>query len=275
MTVEQSSAPAAGGGVAASHITRVGVLALQGSFREHMALLSKIDAVEVVEVRTKEELQGLSGLIIPGGESTTMAHIAERWGLIPELQAFAKQGRPIWGTCAGMIFLAERAEGQKKGGQALLGGLDVCVSRNFFGAQVNSFETQLPAPSELTRYGGPNTFRAMFIRAPAVLEAGGGVEVLAEYLLTEAEAAKAGGRGSVAVAVRKGQLLATAFHPELTSDLRWHQLFVDMARQDAEKRQQQEDAERQAKQQQQAAPLRPPTRPADLPIYGQGFLSRA
>lgn len=112
MTVEQSSALAAVGANTPPRV-RVGVLALQGSFREHMALLSKVDGVEVVEVRTKEELQGLSGLVIPGGESTTMAHIAERWGLIPELQAFAKQGRPIWGTCAGMIFLAERAEGEQ------------------------------------------------------------------------------------------------------------------------------------------------------------------
>jgi glutamine amidotransferase PdxT len=151
---------------------RVGVLALQGSFREHMALLQKIPGVDVVEVRTKEELESVAGLIIPGGESTTMALVAERWGLIPELQSFAKAGKPVWGTCAGMIFLAEAAEGelsrststgpgyeprrlqlgsnqrpgthrrrcsrtgQKKGGQALLGGLDITVSRNFFGAQV-------------------------------------------------------------------------------------------------------------------------------------------
>ncbi|GBF93728.1 pyridoxal biosynthesis protein [Raphidocelis subcapitata] len=263
---------------------RVGVLALQGSFREHAALLARVDGVEAVEVRTKEELAGLSGLIIPGGESTTMAHIAERWGLIPELQAWARQGRPIWGTCAGMIFLAERAEGQKQGGQALLGGLDVCVSRNFFGAQVHSFETQLPAPPGLRALGGPDTFRAVFIRAPAVLEAGPGVEVLAEYNLTPDEAARAEGRGSVAVAVRKGQLLATAFHPELTSDLRWHRLFVDMVRAEAAARQRQEEdaaaeaaaeaeaAEAEAKA---AALARPATRPADLPIYGQEFLSRA
>jgi 5'-phosphate synthase pdxT subunit len=91
---------------------RVGVLALQGSFREHMALLSQIPNVQVVEVRTKDELNSVAGLIIPGGESTTMALVAEQWGLIPELQSFAKAGRPVWGTCAGMIFLAERAEGE-------------------------------------------------------------------------------------------------------------------------------------------------------------------
>jgi 5'-phosphate synthase pdxT subunit len=155
---------------------RIGVLALQGSFREHLALLQRVPGVECVEVRTKEELQGCAGLIIPGGESTTQALVAERWGLIPELQSFANGGRPIWGTCAGMIFLAERAEGgreqevdvdlqlsyapvhllyagQKKGGQALLGGLDITVSRNFFGAQINSFETMLPAPTELQALG--------------------------------------------------------------------------------------------------------------------------
>lgn len=96
--------------MAAPHI-RIGVLALQGSFREHMACLQQVPGVEVVEVRTKEELHSVSGLVIPGGESTTMALIAEQWGLIPELQSFSKAGRPVWGTCAGMIFLAERAEG--------------------------------------------------------------------------------------------------------------------------------------------------------------------
>jgi 5'-phosphate synthase pdxT subunit len=93
---------------------RVGVLALQGSFREHMTLLQKVPGVEVVEVRTKDELESVAGLIIPGGESTTMALVAERWGLIPELRSFAKAGKPVWGTCAGMIFLAEGAEGKPR-----------------------------------------------------------------------------------------------------------------------------------------------------------------
>jgi glutamine amidotransferase PdxT len=91
---------------------RIGVLALQGSFREHMTLLQRIDGIEVIEVRTKEELESVSGLVIPGGESTTMALVAERWGLIPELRGFAQAGKPIWGTCAGMIFLADRADGK-------------------------------------------------------------------------------------------------------------------------------------------------------------------
>eukprot|EP00877_Chromochloris_zofingiensis_P010896 jgi/Chrzof1/605/Cz01g22050.t1 len=236
-----------------------------------MACLQQVPGVEVVEVRTKEELHSVSGLVIPGGESTTMALIAEQWGLIPELQSFSKAGRPVWGTCAGMIFLAERAEGQKKGGQALLGGLDICVSRNFFGAQINSFETQLQAPQELQQYGGNERFRAVFIRAPAVVDAAEGVEVLAQYQLSAEEQA-AQGRDSVIVAVRRGPLLATAFHPELTKDLRWHQLFVDMVRQQA--------AQQQSEQQAATAAAgsnnqpRIPSRPADLPVYGQEFMSR-
>lgn len=249
---------------------RVGVLALQGSFREHMALLSQIPNVQVVEVRTKDELSSVAGLIIPGGESTTMALVAEQWGLIPELQSFAKAGRPVWGTCAGMIFLAERAEGQKKGGQALLGGLDICVSRNFFGAQINSFETQLPAHNALQQFGADGKFRAVFIRAPAVIEAGPEVEVLAEYQLAAEESAAQNGRKSVAVAVRQGPLLATAFHPELTKDLRWHQLFVEMVRQD---KQALEAAAASAAAKKQSEQIKG-TRPADLPVYGQEFMSR-
>ncbi|KAL4425424.1 hypothetical protein ABPG75_009440 [Micractinium tetrahymenae] len=244
---------------------RVGVLALQGSFREHMTLLRRIPGVEPVEVRTKEELDSVAGLIIPGGESTTMALVAERWGLIPELRSFAASQRPIWGTCAGLIFLANRASGMKEGGQALLGGLDCMVQRNFFGAQINSFETQLPAPPCLPRSSdASDTFRAVFIRAPAITETGEGVEVLAEYRLTEEEQA-AQGHDSVAVAVRSGPLLATAFHPELTQDSRWHELFVQMVQQHAA------DAAAAAA----AAPApdpfaklgRAPNRPADLPFY--------
>ncbi|GFR41281.1 hypothetical protein Agub_g1956 [Astrephomene gubernaculifera] len=243
---------------------RVGVLALQGSFREHMYLLQKVPGVEVVEVRTKEELESVAGLIIPGGESTTMALVAERWGLIPELQSFAKAGKPVWGTCAGMIFLAEAAEGQKKGGQSLLGGLDITVSRNFFGAQINSFETRLPAPECIRSFGSTDDFRAVFIRAPAVLSAGPDVEVLAEYTLTPEEVA-AHGRDKVIVGVRKGVLMATAFHPELTTDIRWHQAFVDMVR----KHSQQPDKV--------PPPLfqnlgRLPNRPPDLPVYGKEFM---
>eukprot|EP00884_Botryococcus_braunii_P001335 jgi/Botrbrau1/11201/Bobra.0214s0025.1 len=133
----------------------------------------------------------------------------------------------------------EGQAGMKEGGQALLGGLDCSVSRNFFGAQINSFETQLPAPACLPPEadGSAPDFRAIFIRAPAVLETGPSVEVLSQYVLAPDEAATAG-RDSVAVAVRNGPLLATAFHPELTSDLRWHRLFVEGVRQRLSERQQ-------------------------------------
>ncbi|BDA47544.1 Pyridoxal 5'-phosphate synthase subunit PdxT [Coccomyxa sp. Obi] len=209
----------------------IGVLALQGAFREHIAHLNRLPGVSSVEVRNKEQLANLDGLIIPGGESTTMANIAQRWGLIPELKNFAEQGRPMWGTCAGLIFLADRATGQKEGGQALLGGLDCKVHRNFFGAQINSFETELPVPQALKAFeSGPQGFRAMFIRAPAILEAGPSVEVLSEYRLTPSEQAVSNGLEKVSVAVRSKNLLATAFHPELTEDCRWHKAFVDMVR---------------------------------------------
>ncbi|KAI3434853.1 hypothetical protein D9Q98_002907 [Chlorella vulgaris] len=251
--------------MAADRATRIGVLALQGSFREHMTLLARIPGVQAVEVRTKAELESCAGLIIPGGESTTMALVAERWGLIPELQQFAAQERPIWGTCAGLIFLANRASGTKEGGQALLGGLDCTVQRNYFGAQINSFETLLPAPACLPRDSDPaDTFRAVFIRAPAITETGSGVEVLAEYRLTKEEQAVQQ-RDSVVVAVRSGALMATAFHPELTQDSRWHELFVDMVRKHAAER---AAAAAAAPAPDPAAKLgRVPTRPADLPVY--------
>jgi len=158
-----------------------------------------------------------------------MALVCEQIGLMGELKAFAAAGKPIWGTCAGMIFLSDGiGAGSKTGGQALLGGLPVSVSRNFFGAQINSFEADIPAPAVLPGADqGP--CRSIFIRAPAILEAAPEVDVLATYVLTEKERAKSG-RESVIVAVRKGNLLATAFHPELTDDTRWHQLFAGMVR---------------------------------------------
>lgn len=218
-----------GGGSRASAGERpvVGVLALQGAFREHIACVTKAGG-DAVEVRKAEQLDGLAGLIIPGGESTTMALVAERWNLFPALRAFASSGRPIWGTCAGLIFLAEQAQGAKQGGQELIGGLNVTVHRNFFGAQVASFETQLPAPAAFSQFEGAPTYRALFIRAPAVLSAGPGVEVLSEYAVPKGQQKTALDIDKVVVAVRQGSLLATAFHPELTDDLRWHQLFLSM-----------------------------------------------
>ncbi len=191
----------------------IGVLALQGAFVEHEAMVRRL-GVQAVQVRKPEQLAGLDGLIIPGGESTTMGLVAERWGLVEPLRAWVRSGQPTWGTCAGMIMLADRATGQKEGGQTLLGGLDVTVNRNYFGRQNESFETWLTVPAL-----GAAPIRAVFIRAPAIVATGAGVEVLATVP----------GRGEdVIAAVRQGNILATAFHPELTDDLRWHALFLAM-----------------------------------------------
>eukprot|EP01025_Chloroclados_australasicus_P043411 TRINITY_DN46425_c0_g1_i1.p2 TRINITY_DN46425_c0_g1~~TRINITY_DN46425_c0_g1_i1.p2 ORF type:complete len:246 (-),score=32.67 TRINITY_DN46425_c0_g1_i1:276-1013(-) len=244
-----------------SPVIRIGVLALQGSFREHETLLSKIRGIEPVEVRTAEQLRSVHGLIIPGGESTTMVLVAERWGLIPELKNFAALGKPIWGTCAGLILLAENATGTKKGGQALLGGLPCNVHRNLFGAQIASFECRLPVPEKMQeKYGGEDNFRAVFIRAPGVLSAEKGVEVLAEYQLTEEQQQKVG-QSKVIVGLRFGTLMATAFHPELTADTRWHQLFADMVRDNLDSIQVNEENLRQKEH------LVEGYRPADLPVF--------
>ena len=188
----------------------IGVLALQGAFAEHIQMLRRL-GVAAVEVRKVEQLAGLDGLIIPGGESTTMGLIAERWGLVQPLREWVHDGRPTWGTCAGMILLAKQATHQKKGGHPLLGGLDVTVDRNYFGRQVDSFETDIDVP---ILDGEP--FHAVFIRAPAIMAVGDGVETLLEVTTPQDK--------QVIVAVRQGSLLATAFHPELTNDLRWHHL---------------------------------------------------
>lgn len=206
----------------------VGVLALQGSFNEHISVLKKL-GVRAIEVRKPEQLEGLSALIIPGGESTTMAKLAVQYNLIPALRDFGVSGKPIWGTCAGLIFLADNVIGQKKGGQDLIGGLDCSVHRNFFGSQLNSFEMELAVPALAAVEGGPPSFRAVFIRAPAILEAGPTVEVLADFTVPGGlEKGANENAQKVAVAVKQGNLLATAFHPELTSDTRWHSFFLKM-----------------------------------------------
>lgn len=174
--------------------------------------------VGAIEVRKPAQLDGLDGLVIPGGESTSMGLIAERWGLVDPLRAWVGAGRPTWGTCAGMILLADRAAGQKQGGQTLLGGLNVTVSRNHFGRQIHSFETDLPMPTDPERAEEP-PFPAIFIRAPAILQVGEGVRVLARVRTHDGN--------EVIAAVQQGPLLATAFHPELTNDLRWHRYFIE------------------------------------------------
>ncbi|VAI09425.1 unnamed protein product [Triticum turgidum subsp. durum] len=274
----------------------VGVLALQGSYNEHMSALRRI-GVKGVEVRKPEQLHGLDSLIIPGGESTAMAKLANYHNLFPALREFVGAGKPVWGTCAGLIFLANKAVGQKLGGQELVGGLDCTVHRNFFGSQLQSFETELSVPMLAEKEGGSNTCRGVFIRAPAILEVGSDVEILAEcpvpsgrpsitipsaegvemcvsgcsfysstlltkcfekyyymssgypdgslvenilqitlsLLCTDLQCIlpwqeEVYSKDRVIVAVRQGNILATAFHPELTSDCRWHRFFLDMDR---------------------------------------------
>lgn len=185
---------------------RVGVLALQGAFVEHELKLRRAGA-EPVQVRLPQQLDDLDGLIIPGGESTTIGKLAVSYGLIEPLRAFAGR-RPTWGTCAGMIFLA-RDIGIDR--QPILGVMDITVNRNAFGRQVDSFETDLEIAG---LDGGP--FHAVFIRAPLVTAAGPGVEILARL---------ADGR---IVAAAQNHLLATSFHPELTDDLRLHRRFLNL-----------------------------------------------
>jgi 5'-phosphate synthase pdxT subunit len=184
---------------------RIGVLALQGAFIEHETMLRRLGAGPV-EVRLPGHLDGLDGLIIPGGESTTIGKLAVDFGLLEPLRRFAS-AKPTWGTCAGLIFLA-RDVGRA---QPLLGLMDVHVARNAFGRQVDSFEADLEVPAL-----GEPPFPAVFIRAPLVESVGPDVEVLARL------------EDGRVVAARQGHLLATAFHPELTGDDRFHRLFLGM-----------------------------------------------
>jgi 5'-phosphate synthase pdxT subunit len=192
---------------------KIGVLALQGDFAEHVAVLNRLGHTGV-EVRLPAELDGLDGLIIPGGESTTIGKLAVQYKLMEPICALAAT-RPVWGTCAGAIFLSQDA----RRSQPLLGLMDIRVERNAFGRQVDSFETDLdvPALAELDTPAEPRPFHAVFIRAPLIEQAGPGVEVLARL---------ADGR---IVAARQGHLLATSFHPELTRDDRFHRLFLSLA----------------------------------------------
>ncbi|WP_214417218.1 pyridoxal 5'-phosphate synthase glutaminase subunit PdxT [Sphaerisporangium fuscum] len=188
----------------------VGVLALQGDVREHARSLEAVGA-KAVAVRRPEELAAVDGLVVPGGESTTMWKLAEAFELLEPLRLRIKSGMPTYGSCAGMIMLADRIEGGIAG-QQTLGGIDMVVRRNAFGRQVDSFEASLD-------FAGRGVIRAVFIRAPWVESVGTDVEVLG---LAEP--------GDRIVAVRQGPLLATSFHPELTGDTRVHSYFVEMVR---------------------------------------------
>jgi 5'-phosphate synthase pdxT subunit len=186
----------------------VGVLALQGDFREHLAVLAEL-GVRGVPVRRASELDQVDGLIIPGGESTVMDKLSRAFGLAEPLKARIADGLPVYGTCAGLIFLADRVL-DAIDGQQTLGGLDVAVRRNAFGNQLDSFETDL----EVDGFEGPPV-HAAFIRAPVVETVGERATPLA---------ALEDGR---VVAVRQGNLLGTSFHPEITGELRFHRAFLD------------------------------------------------
>lgn len=185
----------------------VGVLALQGDFAEHCASVRRLGA-RAVEVRTRAELDATDALIVPGGESTSMAKLMDAYDLRGPLAGYARSGRPVWGSCAGLILLASRIEEDRP---QPLGVVDMTVRRNGFGRQVDSFEVDLPVAG----LDGP-PMHAVFIRAPRIVETGPDVEPLAAL-----------DDGSV-VAVRQGNVLATAFHPELTPDTRLHAMLVAM-----------------------------------------------
>jgi pyridoxal 5'-phosphate synthase pdxT subunit len=187
---------------------RVGVLGLQGDFAEHLATLRQMD-VDAVDVRRPEQLDDVDALIIPGGESTTIGKLAAQYGIIPKLRERVAQGMPVWGTCAGAIFIATDVPAHP---HPIAGLMDLTVERNVFGRQVDSFERDLDMPVI-----GAEPFHAIFIRAPRIARVGAGVEVLARL------------EDGTVVAAQQGRLLATSFHPELTPDHRLHEHFLSLA----------------------------------------------
>jgi pyridoxal 5'-phosphate synthase pdxT subunit len=189
---------------------KIGVLALQGDFAEHIAMLKQLD-VETVEVRLPEQLKGLDGLIIPGGESTTIGKLAVAYNLMDPLKQFG-QRHAIWGTCAGAIFLSKDV----RRNQPLLGLMDIKVERNAFGRQVDSFEEDLNVPELKQATNSDEDYHAVFIRAPIIESVSGEAKVLASV---------PDGR---IVAAQQGHLLATSFHPELTNDTRFHEYFLSL-----------------------------------------------
>ena len=187
---------------------RIGVLAAQGAFAEHIATLHKLQ-VEAMPVRLPLELSGLDGLVIPGGESTSISHLILAYNLMSEIRNLAKNGLPIFGTCAGMILLANRISDSD--GLEPIGVMDLTIRRNAFGRQVDSFETELKIPAL-----GGKPFPGVFIRAPLIEQVGSKVEIIARLA------------DGTSVAARQDKLLAAAFHPELTDDLRFHQYFLNI-----------------------------------------------
>jgi len=186
---------------------RVGVLASQGAFAEHIAMLHRL-AIDAFPVRLPRELTGLDGLVIPGGESTTISKLMLSYNLLGEIKTLARDGLPMMGTCAGMILLAKSVADSDV---EPVGAMDITVGRNAFGRQKDSFEAELSIPAL-----GNKPFPGVFIRAPAIERAGDGVEILARL------------DNGTFVAARQGKLLVSAFHPELTGDLRFHKYFLDI-----------------------------------------------
>ncbi|MBD0384364.1 pyridoxal 5'-phosphate synthase glutaminase subunit PdxT [Paenibacillus sedimenti] len=189
-------------------MTKIGVLALQGAVAEHIRGIEKAGAEGVV-IKKTEQLDDIQGIIIPGGESTTIGKLMRTYGFIDALRDFSAAGKPVFGTCAGLIVIAKEIAGQP---EAHLELMDITVARNAFGRQRESFETDLPIK------GIDDNVRAVFIRAPLIEEVGQGVDVLATY------------DGQI-VAAQQGHLLAASFHPELTDDFRMHSYFLDMVKQ--------------------------------------------
>jgi 5'-phosphate synthase pdxT subunit len=187
---------------------KIGVLALQGDVREHLRALEAAGAA-AVPVKRPDQLAGVDGLILPGGESTTIGKLLDRFDLLEPVRDRARAGMPLWGTCAGLILMAREVTGREDAPHRL-GVLDVCVRRNAYGRQTESFETDLDVA------GLDEPFRAVFIRAPVIEEAGAGVEVLARF-------------NDKPVLVRSSSMLASSFHPEMTGDCRVHEMFVSMA----------------------------------------------
>jgi 5'-phosphate synthase pdxT subunit len=194
-------------------MTRIGILAFQGDFREHARAVERLGA-ESRLVRLPRDLEGVDGLILPGGESTVMGKLMIAYDVVESLRSLLAEGMPAWGTCAGMILLSRETD-NALAGQPLLASINMRTRRNAFGAQRESFETMLNVPAI-----GPEPYHAVFIRGPVVEEVGEGVEVLARIDAPEPNI----------VAVRQNRLLATAFHPEVTGDLRFHEYFLGMVR---------------------------------------------
>ncbi|MDR1933524.1 MAG: pyridoxal 5'-phosphate synthase glutaminase subunit PdxT [Spirochaetales bacterium] len=186
---------------------KIGVLALQGDFSKHMKTLTAAGACGV-EVRESSDIEKIDGLILPGGESTTIGKLLERYRMIEPLKQFAAAGKPIYGTCAGGILLAKNIE---KYNQVKLDLLDITIARNAYGRQIESFEADIPAPSL-----GELPLRGVFIRAPVITRMGKGVELIAQF-------------GGSPVFIRQGNIIVTTFHPELTDDLRVHRFFLSLA----------------------------------------------